>query len=303
MMKVDEKRFQAVLRERCLTKYAICSLAGISSRTIAKIAKREDLREAVVCRIATALGVGVAEIAAQNEILLRLKQEESVKLSGGLYHETQVRLTYNSNHIEGSRLTEDQTRYIFETKTIGALSSDLPVDDILETTNHFRCIDSVIQHAEEPLSESYILSLHALLKAGTHSAERYGAGVYKKLPNTVGGIATVAPADVKGEINALLARYNKIRAPRFEDLVEFHHSFECIHPFQDGNGRVGRLIIFKECLRNGYIPTYIDDRYKPEYYNGLRNWKEERGFLLETFRFGQDLYKHLLDYFSVPYQD
>lgn len=303
MMKIDEKRCQAVLRERCLTKYAICSLAGISSRTIAKIAKREELRDSVVARIATALGVSVDEIAARNEILLRLQQEEVVKLSGGLYHETQVRLTYNSNHIEGSHLTEDQTRYIFETKTIGALSSDLPVDDILETTNHFRCIDNVILHAEDPLSESYVLSLHALLKAGTNSAEQYGAGVYKKYPNTVGGIATVAPSDTGKEMRALLARYNKIRAPRFEDLVAFHYSFECIHPFQDGNGRVDRLIIFKECLRNGYIPTYIDDRYKPEYYNGLRKWNEERGFLLETFRFGQDLYKRLLDYFSVPYQD
>lgn len=302
-MKVDENRFQMFLREKGLTKYAICSSTGISSRTIAKIAKGENLRNEVVARIATALGVGVEEIAARNEILLRLQQEERVKLSGGLYHETQVRLTYNSNHIEGSRLTEDQTRYIFETKTIGSLSADLPVDDVLETANHFRCIDSVIRHAEEPLSESYVLSLHALLKAGTDSAERYGAGVYKRYPNTVGGIATVSPDDTEKEMRALLARYHKIRAPRFEDLVAFHYAFECIHPFQDGNGRVGRLIIFKECLRCGYIPTYVDDRYKPEYYNGLRKWNEERGFLLETFRFGQDLYKRLLDYFSVPYRD
>ena len=302
-MKIDEKKLKRILQEKGMTKYAVCSRGGISSRTIAKITKGEDLREDVVSRIAAVIGVSVTEIALQNEILLCLQKEESVKLSGGLYHETQIRLTYNSNHIEGNRLTEDQTRYIFETKTIGALAPEVTVDDILETTNHFRCIDSVILHAGDPLTEGFIRSLHAQLKAGTNSAELYGAGEYKKYPNTVGGIATTPPDEVEKEMRALLNDYNRIRSPRFEDLVAFHYSFECIHPFQDGNGRLGRLIFFKECLRNGLIPSYIDDHYKSEYYNGLRKWKEERGFLIETFRFGQDLYKRLLDYFKVPYQD
>lgn len=302
-MIVDVKKFDAMLKEKGLTRFMLCKQAGVSSRTMAKIAKGEELREDVVSRIANALGVLAEALVKKNEILVRLEQEQNAKLSGGLYHETQVRLTYNSNHIEGTRLTEDQTRFIFETKTIGALSQDLPIDDLLETINHFKCIDYVLEHACEPLTEDCVLTLHSMLKNGTSFATQYGAGSYKKLPNTVGGLETTAPQHVAKEMRDLLARYAKLKHPTFEDLVNFHFEFETIHPFQDGNGRVGRLIFFKECLRNGFVPAYIDDRYKLEYYNGLRQWKNERGFLVETFRLGQDLYKRLLTYFSIPFDE
>lgn len=302
-MIIDETKLKEALKKQGLTRYALCERAGVSSRTMAKVAKGEELRSSVVDRIAAALAVSATDLEKQNELLLRLQREQRTKLSGGLYHETQVRLTYNSNHIEGTRLTEDQTRFIFETKTIGELSKDLPFDDVLETVNHFRCIDYVIAHACEPLSEDYVLELHTLLKAGTTFAAEYGAGIYKRLPNTVGGIETTPPQEIEIEMRKLLTRYEGIKKPSFEDIVEFHYHFECIHPFQDGNGRVGRLILFKECLRNGLIPTYIDDKYKAEYYNGLRQWNNEHGFLIETCRLGQDLYKRLLDYFSVSDND
>ena len=302
-MVIDGKKLKDALQKRGMNKSDLCRVAGVSSRTIAKIAKGEVIRDSVVCRIAEALSVKKGELVLQNAVLETLRQEMTLKLSGGLYHETQVRLTYNSNHIEGSRLTEDQTRFIFETRTIGALPPDVTLDDIIETTNHFRCIDEVIARAKDPLSEDCIKRLHLLLKSGTRSAATYGAGEYKRLPNTVGGIETTAPAEVSREMHALLGWYLGLKHVTCEDIVEFHYRFECIHPFQDGNGRIGRLVAFKECLRAGIVPFYIDDRYKLEYYNGLRQWNVERGFLIETCRLGQDLYKMLLDYFHVPYQD
>ena len=302
-MVVDGKKLKDALQKRGMNKSDLCRVAGVSSRTIAKIAKGEEIRDAVVKKIADALSVGAETLVRENTVLKTLRQEMTVKLSGGLYHETQVRLTYNSNHIEGSRLTEDQTRFIFETKTLGELPPDVTVDDVIETTNHFRCIDYVIAHAEEPLSEHFIKRLHQLLKGGTAYAATYGAGEYKRLPNTVGGIETTPPEMVGSEMASLIDRYDARKTPTFEDVVEFHYHFECIHPFQDGNGRIGRLLAFKECLRAGIVPFYIDDKYKLEYYNGLRRWDDEHGFLIETCRLGQDLYKMLLDYFHVPYQD
>lgn len=302
-MKIDGKKLDEILRERKLTRSELGSRAGISSRTLAKISKGQDIRESVAERIAAALGAQMKEFARENAILRVLEEEMRLKLSGGLYHETQVRLTYNSNHIEGSRLTEEQTRYIFETSTLGDLPSDLPLDDILETNNHFRCVDEVIRRAEEPLTEDFILALHGKLKEGTNFAAKYGAGEYKKLPNTVGGIETTPPEEVRHEMKALLAEYVPQRSATFEEIVAFHYRFECIHPFQDGNGRIGRLLMFKECLKNGIVPFYIDDKYKFEYYNGLKQWRSEHGFLLETCRLGQDVYKRLLDYFKVPYDD
>ena len=300
MIILDEK-LKIVLRNAGLSKTLLSKEMGISSRTIAKIAKGEEISDRVVKRIAEFLQVPMDEILEKNEILSALERERALKLSGGLYHETQIRLAYNSNHIEGSRLTEDQTRYIFETKTLGALPSDIALDDVLEVNNHFKCLDFIIQHAAEPLSEPFITHLHRLLKEGTNFAAAYGAGTYKRFPNTVGGIETTAPADVSEAMRNLLDRYNRTKHATFEDIVAFHYEFECIHPFQDGNGRIGRLIVFKECLKNGVVPTYIDDRYKLEYYNGLRQWHSEKGYLLETFRLGQDLYKRLLDYFAIPY--
>ncbi len=300
-MIINQEKLKVLLKKQNITKSALCEKIGISSRTIAKIGKGEDIAERIIVKIAEYLGCGLNALINGNEILQTLRNEKAHGLKGRLYHETQIRLTYNSNHIEGSKLTEDQTRYIFETKTLGDLPSNVPIDDVIETNNHFRCIDFIIDFASEDLTEDFILKLQALLKLGTKFADYYGAGKYKTLPNTVGGIETCKPQDVAKEIKKLLNWYNSLKKVTFEDIVEFHYWFETIHPFQDGNGRIGRLIMFKECLKNDIVPFYIDDNYKAQYYNGLRQWKEEKGYLLETCRFGQDLYKQLLDYFEVKY--
>jgi len=301
-MKIDGKKVDELLKLNGQKRSELCTLAGLSSRTIAKIGKGEDIRESVARKIADVLGVEPSAITRGNEILRVLREERRLKVGGGLYHETQVRMTYNSNHMEGSRLTEEQTRYIFETATVGELSADVPLDDVLETNNHFRCVEYVIDHATEPLSEDFVLTLHRILKTGTSFAATYGAGLYKRLPNTVGGLETASPADVPQQMAQLMRSYAPHRSATFEQIVEFHYHFECIHPFQDGNGRVGRLIMFKECLKNDLVPFYIDDKYRYEYYNGLKQWKNEHGYLIETCRLGQDVYKRLLDYFQVSYE-
>lgn len=300
-MIINEEKLKGLLKENNLTKSDLCEKLGISSRTIAKISKGEDINTKVVNKIVTFLSISYEDLLDSNNILQTLRNEKMFGIKGMLYHETQVRLTYNSNHIEGSRLTEDQTRYIFETQTLGELPSNISLDDVIETNNHFKCIDYVIENATADLSEEIITNLQFLLMQGTSHAKNYGAGRYKKLPNTVGGIETTPPEDVSKEMKNLLAWYKGIKKVSFEDIVEFHYHFETIHPFQDGNGRIGRFIMFKECLKNNIVPFYIDDKFKAQYYNGLKQWKSEKGFLLETCRFGQDLYKQLLDYFRVRY--
>ena len=232
-----------------------------------------------------------------------LRHEKSSRLSGGIYHRTQIDLTYNSNHIEGSRLTHDQTRYIFETNTVGIGDGSVRVDDIIETTNHFRCIDLIIDRAEERLTENFIKQLHGMLKQGTSDSckEWFVVGDYKRLPNEVGGAQTTAPEDVHREIRALLKEYNAKKHKTFEDIIDFHQRFEAIHPFQDGNGRVGRLVMFKECLANGHVPFIITDELKMFYYRGLQEWGRVRGYLLDTSLTAQDNYKALLDYFRIRY--
>ena len=236
-------------------------------------------------------------------LLVVLRQEKESKLKGGIYHKTQIDLTYNSNHIEGSRLTHDQTRYIFETNTIGIEGESVRVDDIIETTNHFRCIDLIIDRAEEKLTESLIKELHLILKLGTSDSRKdwFVVGDYKRLPNEVGGNETTAPEDVHREIKALLKEYNGKKKKSFEDIVDLHQRFEAIHPFQDGNGRVGRLVMFKECLANGYVPFIITEELKMFYYRGLREWNNLRGYLLDTCLAAQDNYKAVLDYFKIKY--
>lgn len=236
-------------------------------------------------------------------LLIVLRQEKEAKLKGGIYHKTQIDLTYNSNHIEGSRLTHDQTRYIFETNTIGIEGESVRVDDIIETTNHFRCIDLIIDRAEEKLTESLIKELHSILKMGTSDSRRnwFTVGDYKRLPNEVGGNETTAPEDVHREMRALLKGYNGKKRKSFEDIIDLHQRFEAIHPFQDGNGRVGRLVMFKECLANGYVPFIITEELKMFYYRGLREWSSVRGYLLDTCLTAQDNYKAVLDYFKVKY--
>lgn len=236
-------------------------------------------------------------------LLKALREQKAMKLKGGIYHRTQIDLTYNSNHIEGSRLTHDQTRYIFETNTIGVTDESVNVDDIIETSNHFRCIDLILDRTEEKLSEGLIKELHRILKEGTSDSHKewFAVGEYKTLPNEVGGNATTAPENVHREIKALLKEYNSKKSKNFEDIIDFHQRFESIHPFQDGNGRVGRLITFKECLAYCHVPFSITDELKMYYYRGLQQWNNQRGYLLDTCLAAQDNYKAILDYFKVKY--
>ena len=236
--------------------------------------------------------------------LLDILQEQKIeKYSGGIYHKTQIDLTYNSNHIEGSRLTHDQTRYIFETNTIGVEKEVLNVDDVIETANHFRCIDMIIDHARAALTEKFIKELHLILKNGTSDSRKdwFAVGDYKKLPNEVGGRDTALPEEVADKMKALLMEYSAKEEKTFEDILDFHVKFERIHPFQDGNGRVGRLIMFKECLKYNIVPFIIEDDLKIFYYRGLKEWDNEKGYLIDTCLTAQDKYKGYLDYFRIAY--
>lgn len=237
-----------------------------------------------------------------SNLLEFLVAEKNGKISGGIYHKIQIDLTYNSNHIEGSKLTYDQTRYIYETNTIGIGDDTINVDDIIETTNHFRCIDLIIDNAKRILSEKFILELHSVLKSGTSDSHKdwFNVGKYKRLPNEVGGNATTAPEEVPNAMKILLENYNSTNKT-LSDIIDFHQKFESIHPFQDGNGRIGRLIMFKECLRSGIVPFIIDEDLKFYYYRGLREWENEKGYLIDTCRAAQDKFKHYLNYFKIPY--
>lgn len=234
-----------------------------------------------------------------------LRAEKAAKLHGGIYHRVQIDLTYNSNHIEGSRLTHDQTRFIFETNTIGMSDGAVKVDDVVETANHFKCIDMVIDSAAHVLSEAFIKQLHATLKSGTSNSRQdwFAVGDYKKLPNEVGGMDTAQPEEVASQMKKLLSEYNANKEKSFDDLLDFHYRFERIHPFQDGNGRVGRLVLFKECLRNNIVPFIIDEDTKLYYYRGLKEWERERGYLRDTCLAAQDKFKKYLDYFRIPYDN
>lgn len=232
-----------------------------------------------------------------------LQDEKKRKYSGGIYHKTQIDLTYNSNHMEGSCLTHDQTRYIFETNTIDSENRLLKVDDVIETVNHFRCIDKIIDDARVALSEKLVKELHFILKTGTSVSNLswFAVGDYKKRANEVGGLSTALPEQVAGKMRKLISEYNKKSDKTLEDILGFHIQFERIHPFQDGNGRVGRLIMFKECLKYNIVPFIIDDDIKMFYYRGLKEWDREKGFLRDTCLSAQDKYKAYLDYFGIEY--
>lgn len=244
-----------------------------------------------------------AQAAAPTTLLSVLQREKQSRLPGGIYHRVQIDLTYNSNHIEGSRLSREQTRFIFETNTIGIEKQAVNVDDVVETANHFRCIDMVIDDANRVLSQAMMKRLHEILKSGTSDSRQdwFAVGEYKKLPNEVGGQETVAPEDVENRMRALLNAYNAKTRKTLRDLLDFHVQFESIHPFQDGNGRVGRLILFKECLKNDIVPFIITDDLKMFYYRGIREWKTESGYLTDTCLTAQDHFKALMDYFRIPY--
>ena len=236
-------------------------------------------------------------------LLSRLREEKETRLKGGIYHRTQIDLTYNSNHIEGSRLTKEQTRYIFETNTLGITTEDTHIDDILETVNHFRCIDFIINHATDKITEYHIKQLHHILKTNTSDCQKswFAVGDYKKLPNEVGGAETVLPKDVHKHIKSLLLEYQSIDVVDFDDILNFHVQFERIHPFQDGNGRVGRLLMFWQCLQSGIVPFIINEELRFFYYRGIQNWGKINGFLRDTCLTAQDSYKVLLDYFRIKY--
>ncbi|MBR3704211.1 MAG: Fic family protein [Oscillospiraceae bacterium] len=236
--------------------------------------------------------------------LLEILQEElGAQRTGGIYHKIQIDLTYNSNHMEGSRLTHDQTRYIYETNTIGMIDESVRVDDIIETVNHFRCVELVIRHAKSQLNEKFIKELHTVLKTGTTDSrlDWFAVGDYKRLPNEVGGRETALPEEVPEKMQALLRAYSGKKKKTLHDLIDFHVQFERIHPFQDGNGRIGRLILFKECLKYGIVPFIIGEDLKLLYYRGLQEWGRENGYLTDTLLTAQDRFKKYLEYFRIPY--
>lgn len=299
------KPLEVRLRALGLHKSDLSSKVGVSSRTLAKMSKGEMVSGRVLDKIAAFLNCEPGELfneIVDNHILQILRDEKNAKIRGGLYHEVQVRMTYNSNHIEGSKLSEDETRLIFETRTILPLGKSIPVDDIIETSNHFRCIDYAIDVALEPLTEDIIKRFHLLLKQGTNDSmlEYFAVGDYKKLANVVGGRETCKPKDVPIAMKRLINNYLSKEIVTIEDIVAFHAEFEFIHPFQDGNGRVGRLIAFKECLRWNIIPFIIEDSKKAFYYRGLRNWRQERGWLIDTCLDGQDTFKAVLKLLDIP---
>jgi len=240
-----------------------------------------------------------------DNLLTRLKIEKESGMPGGIYHKVQIELTYNSNHMEGSRLSHDQTRYIFETNTIGILDKAVNVDDIMETANHFRCIDQIIESANYRLSESFIKQLHYILKYGTSDSRKawFAVGDYKRIENEVGGSPTTKPENVSKEMKQLLISYNSANNKTLKDIIDFHYRFEKIHPFQDGNGRVGRLIMFKECLRNDITPFIIEDDLKEFYYRGLKEWEHEQGYLMDTCLTAQDRFKVYMDSFGLTYRN
>ena len=304
---ISYKKLFLMMEEREIGKEKLRNAIGISSATMAKLAKNEEVSMSTIQSLCGFFDCQPGAILSyekeidETSMLFRLREEQSMKLKGGLYHQTQVRLAYNSNHMEGSRLTEEQTRSIYETQTIGITNGHEKIDDIIETVNHFRCFDYMLSVADKELSEDIIKHIHFLLKNGTTDSQKewFAIGDYKKRPNVIGDmIETTHPTHVAAEIRQLLKNYRENTNITFEDIVDFHYKFEKIHPFQDGNGRVGRLIMFKECLKHNISPFIIEDRSQEYYKRGLKEYMTEKGYLIETCRAAQDAYKKLLEYFE-----
>jgi len=299
------KLFQ-LLSEKDISKTTLQKRIGMSSTTMAKLSKNENVSIKIIEDICKTLNCQPGDImemsnTTNNLLLNLLREEKGMKLKGGLYHQTQVKLAYNSNRMEGSKLSEDQTRYIYETNTIAIEKEETAsIDDIIEAVNHFQCFDYMLDIADQKLSEDIIKAFHKILKNNTSDSRKewFNVGDYKKKPNMIGDQKTVAPSKVKGEMAKLLMNYNQISKATFEDIIEFHYNFEAIHPFQDGNGRVGRIIMFKECLKNEIAPFIIDEQHKIFYYRGLKEFGVERGYLMETCYSAQDRYKELIEYFA-----
>lgn len=238
-------------------------------------------------------------------LLTILKDEKDLQMKGSIYHKLQIEMAYNSNHIEGSKLTHDQTRYIYETKTIGISKEIINIDDIIETSNHFRCVDLAIDTAKYVLNESLIKQFHLILKSGTSDSTKpwFKIGDYKLIENEVGDTETCPVNEVKQRLVKLLNNYNSKKNVTINDIIDFHYEFEKIHPFQDGNGRVGRLIMLKECLKHNIVPIIINEELKLFYYRGLKEYKNEKGYLVDTCLYGQDIVKKYLDYFKISYKE
>lgn len=305
-MKISYNKLFNILEQRNITKTELRENIRISTATLAKLSKNELVAMKVIEDICNFLNCQPGDIMEMEKeidkttLLYRLQEEKQIRLKGGIYHQTQVKLAYNSNHMEGSKLTEDQTRYIYETNTIGLEKEPANIDDIIETVNHFQCFDYILGCAEDVLTEGIIKKIHRILKSNTSDSrlEWFNVGDYKQRSNMVGDSKTTPPGRVKKEMQQLLFKYQQMETVTFEDIVEFHYHFEKIHPFQDGNGRVGRLIIFKECLKYNITPFIIDERHKLYYYRGLKEFENERRYLMDTCLSAQDMYIELLEYFT-----
>lgn len=309
-MNISYKKLFEILRKKNISKTTLGKSLDLSSATLAKLSKNEQISMNTLISICDYLNCQPGDImeferdSQKNNLLFRLQEEKEVRLKGSIYHQTQIKLAYNSNHIEGSRLTEDQTRYIYETNTVGLEKEPANVDDIMETINHFQCFDYMIDCANDTLSEEFIKTTHKILKTNTSDSRLpwFNVGEYKAKKNMVGDMETTSPENVEREIRNLLNEYNKKQGISFDDILDFHVKFESIHPFQDGNGRVGRIILFKECLKNNIVPFIIEDDLKMFYYRGLKEWNNEKGYLRDTCLTAQDRYKVYLDYFEIEFE-
>ena len=305
-MAVSYDKLFKILQEKGIKKTELLKKLKLSSATIAKLSKNEFVSLEVLERICQCLNCNIEDVfefvqETKSPLLKQLIEEKGIKLKGGIYHQIQINFAYNSNHIEGSRLSEDQTRYIYETHSIISNKEEtISINDVNETLNHFRCFDYILENVNI-LTEELIKEIHKILKTNTLDSlqDWFKVGEYKLRPNTVGGKRTTPPSKVKGEMRKLLKEYNEKENITFDDIIEFHYNFESIHPFQDGNGRVGRLIMFKECLRNNIVPFIIDEKYKAFYYRGLKEFEYEKGYLIDTCLSVQDKFKELLDYFEI----
>lgn len=306
---ITYKKLFKILEERNIPKTTLKREAKLSSATLAKLSKHEAVSMATLESICEYLNCQPGDILEfekkidHNGLLYKLQEQKKIKLKGGIYHRTQIQLAYNSNHIEGSKLTEDQTRYIYETNTVGLEKEPAKVDDIVETLNHFQCFDYMLEHVSDTLSEEFMKKIHKILKTNTSDSRMdwFNVGEYKSEPNEVGNMPTTPPEEVEHEIRKLLQSYLEIESITFDDILDFHVRFERIHPFQDGNGRVGRIIMFKECLKHNVVPFIIEDDMKMYYYRGLKEWDNEKGYLRDTCLTAQDRYKAYLDYFKIKY--
>lgn len=305
-MKISYSNLFDILKQKEITKTELRKALKISTATLAKLSKNEPVSMKVIEDICNYLHCQPGDIMVmkqesdKNTFLYTLQEEKSIRLKGGIYHQTQIKLAYNSNRIEGSRLTEEQTRYIYETNTIEVDDEPARIDDILETVNHFQCFDYMLDCASDVLTEDIVKRFHLILKANTSDSrlDWFNVGDYKQRPNMIGDSKTTPPSKVEKEIQKLLFDYRQKENASFEDIVEFHYHFEKIHPFQDGNGRVGRLIMFKECLKNNIVPFIIDETHKLYYYRGLKEFESERGYLMDTCLSAQDSYREMLKYFA-----